>query len=345
MIEFVTGDMFESGADCLINTVNCEGFMGKGVAYQFKMRFPINNNEYIKACKSGRLRIGTIHYAVEEGITIVNFPTKDKWREKSKMEYIELGMKEFVRVLPELKVCAIAIPPLGCGNGGLLWEEVKSVILKNLEPVKNDYKFLIYEPAHNFVQIPKQPPKLYLSSLVVMQLKMQLQKCTALRLQKTAFFMNYFYGEEYFKFDKYKYGPFSYPLELITKDIGEYQRYYNLTNTEKTYDEVYKMLCSDKVEKKLDQMNNAIQLAAEYVNRVQDNKKLEGISTVFYLIENRKNNYSTEQDIQNQFKAWSANKAERFSMQEISWCIHYLEESGLIEKNIVQNYEILNWNN
>ena len=68
MIEFVTGNIFDFGADCLINTVNGEGFMGKGIAYQFKMCFPKNNLDYIKVCKSGKLRIGTIHYYKEDGI-------------------------------------------------------------------------------------------------------------------------------------------------------------------------------------------------------------------------------------------------------------------------------------
>ncbi|MEG1459181.1 MAG: macro domain-containing protein [Acetivibrio sp.] len=68
MIKFVTGNIFESGADCLVNTVNCEGFMGKGIAYQFKMRFPQNNLDYVKACKSGMLHIGAIHYYKEDEI-------------------------------------------------------------------------------------------------------------------------------------------------------------------------------------------------------------------------------------------------------------------------------------
>lgn len=89
MITYTKGNMFESDADCLVNTVNCEGFMGKGIAYQFKVRFPENNKSYIKACKSGELTVGKVHYYVEDGITIVNFPTKDKWRANSKIEYIE----------------------------------------------------------------------------------------------------------------------------------------------------------------------------------------------------------------------------------------------------------------
>ena len=86
MIKFVIGNIFESGADCLINTVNCEGFMGKGIAYQFKMRFPENNKSYVKACRTGTLTVGKVHSYIEEGITIVNFPTKNKWRENSKIE-------------------------------------------------------------------------------------------------------------------------------------------------------------------------------------------------------------------------------------------------------------------
>ena len=86
MIEYTKGNMFDSDADCLVNTVNCEGYMGKGIAYQFKMRFPENNKSYVKACKSGKLTVGQMHYHVEEGITIINFPTKKKWRENSKIE-------------------------------------------------------------------------------------------------------------------------------------------------------------------------------------------------------------------------------------------------------------------
>ena len=129
MIEYRTGNMFESDADCLVNTVNCEGYMGKGIAYQFKMRFPENNKQYVKECRSGILKPGTLFVFKEEGKTIINFPTKEKWREKSKEEYIVSGMKELVRLLPGLGVKTIAIPPLGCGNDGLNWDRVKKIII------------------------------------------------------------------------------------------------------------------------------------------------------------------------------------------------------------------------
>ena len=86
MIIYVTGDLLQSEAQCLVNTVNCEGYMGKGIAYQFKLAFPENNIDYVKACKAGKLYIGTLHYYYEKGKIIINFPTKDKWRAKSKIE-------------------------------------------------------------------------------------------------------------------------------------------------------------------------------------------------------------------------------------------------------------------
>lgn len=189
LIKYTTGDMFQSGAECLVNTVNCEGYMGKGIAYQFKLKFPENNKAYIKACKDKTLHVGTIHTFVENGITIVNFPTKDKWRENSKISYIETALDVLVERLPKLNVKSVAIPPLGCGNGGLDWQTVKELIQKKLKPIADDFTVLIYEPQRNYVQKAATAPKLTAASLVLMKLKMGLKRCTKLRLQKAAYFM------------------------------------------------------------------------------------------------------------------------------------------------------------
>lgn len=194
MIEFVTGNIFESGADCMVNTVNCEGFMGKGIAYQFKMRFPQNNADYVKTCKSGKLHIGTIHCFREDNIWIVNFPTKDKWREKSKIAYIEKGLDELVKFLIEYQPKVIAIPPLGCGNGGLDWNIIKNIIVEKLKVVEKEYRFLIYEPSVSYQAIPKQAPNISVSGLALLQIRLHLEKLTLLRMQKAGYFTNYFFG-------------------------------------------------------------------------------------------------------------------------------------------------------
>ena len=135
MLTYTTGDLLKSDAKALVNTVNCEGYMGKGIAYQFKLQFPENNISYINACKNGNLKIGTLHYYKEKEKLIINFPTKNKWREKSHINYIEKGLDQLILLIAELKISSIAIPPLGSGNGGLIWADVKSIIEKKLTPL------------------------------------------------------------------------------------------------------------------------------------------------------------------------------------------------------------------
>lgn len=243
LIKYTTGDMFQSGAECLVNTVNCEGYMGKGIAYQFKLKFPENNKAYIKACKDKTLHVGTIHTFVENGITIVNFPTKDKWRENSKISYIETALDVLVERLPKLNVKSVAIPPLGCGNGGLDWQTVKELIQKKLKPIADDFTVLIYEPQRNYVQKAATAPKLTAASLVLMKLKMGLKRCTKLRLQKAAYFMNLYLEEPYFSFQKYKYGPYAHSIDIVGRNIGEYQSFYGLNDTESTYQLAYQVIC------------------------------------------------------------------------------------------------------
>lgn len=339
LIKYEVGDLFLSKADCLVNTVNCEGYMGKGVAYQFKMKFPENNKDYIKACKNGTLHIGTLHFYQENGVTIINFPTKDRWREKSRMNYIEIGLEKLVQLLPELSVKSVAIPPLGCGNGGLNWQEVKQMIEEKLSPLQERFSFIIYEPSQNYVQKAKVAPKLGFSSLVLMKLGMNLNRRTSLRLQKTAYFMDIFLQEHYFKFQKYKYGPYAYSITIVAKDIREYQSYYGLNNTKETYDRVYQVLCSDKTDRRLNKMEPAIKRSVELVNSFETDKDLEGVATVLFLIESNNGILNRGAVIQ-QFKSWSEDKSERFSEEDITNYVGLLEDRQIIEQDILKNYRI-----
>lgn len=331
LIEYKTGDMFCSGAECLVNTVNCEGYMGKGIAYQFKQKFPDNNRSYVKACKNGSLRPGRLHIFVEDGITIINFPTKDGWRENSKFSYIEAGLDEFVKILPGLNVKTVAIPPLGCGNGGLPWPTVKALIEDKLGNMEGQYVFWVYEPGNMYVQKPKLAPKLSVSSLILMKLKMELRKHTKLRLQKGAYFMNVFAKESYFAFRKHKFGPYAYAIDLIGREIGAYQLFYGLQDTESTYRMVYQTICSEKTDTVLDRLLPAVEQAAEYVNQIESDHDLEGVSTVLFVIQTAP--AQSESQIVQEFKAWSEDKAARFSEEEIIKYIGYLKTTGLIHSN------------
>lgn len=337
MIEFTTGNLLESSAECLINTVNCEGYMGKGIAYQFKLKFPNNNKDYIKACKSKTLVVGKLHYFKEDEKTIVNFPTKDKWRQNSKIEYITDGLDELVRILPELCVSSIAIPPLGCGNGGLQWNEVKTIIVDKLSPIQDKYKILVYEPSRNYSTKPKEQPKLKVSNLVLMNIKLNLNRFNNLRLQKTGFVMNIFLGESYFKFKKHKYGPYDNVISILSKEIKAFQDYYGTRNTNEAYEIAYRTIVSEQSRLKLSNLTPALEKACEYVNRIESDKDLECISTVLFLIQDKK--VRNKYEVFKEFKEWSEDKAARFTEEDIENGILYLLKTSIIIDTLI-GYEI-----
>ncbi|GAA0753542.1 type II toxin-antitoxin system antitoxin DNA ADP-ribosyl glycohydrolase DarG [Clostridium sartagoforme] len=330
MIIYTTGDLLKSQAEVLVNTVNCEGYMGKGIAYQFKLQYPENNMDYVKACKSGNLKVGKLHYFREKGKLIINFPTKDKWRANSKMEYVADGLDELVKLINLLNIKSIAIPPLGSGNGGLIWGEVKQLIEQKLSVISKEIEIYIYEPSKNYISQPTIEPKLSTSALVLMQIKNRLNKFDTLRLQKTAYFLNIFSNQNYFIFKRHKYGPYDNSIAIISKNIKEYQKYHNVKNTEDAYRILYNKIVSDNVETKLAQLNPFIEKAANYVNSIETNHELECLATIVFLISEQK--VLSEGEILKHFKEWSADKANRYSDNDILNGIYKLYNSNIIDK-------------
>jgi O-acetyl-ADP-ribose deacetylase (regulator of RNase III) len=149
MIEYKRGDIVKENAEALVNSVNCVGVMGRGIALQFKNAFPENYKAYAAACKNEEVQPGRMFVFKTGQLTnpryIINFPTKRHWRGKSRMEDIDTGLKALIDVVRRYKICSIAIPPLGSGLGGLDWSEVKSLITATLQPLA-DVQISLYEP-------------------------------------------------------------------------------------------------------------------------------------------------------------------------------------------------------
>ena len=333
MINFVTGDLLKSEAQALVNTVNCEGYMGKGIAYQFKQKFPKNNIDYVRVCKTGELKVGKLHYYTENNKIIINFPTKDKWRANSKIEYIEDGLDELVKLITNLNIKSIAIPPLGSGNGGLIWSEVKEIIISKLSVFDENVQIFLYEPSKNYEQRVVSEPKMSPSALVLLEIKRNLDKFDTTRLQKTAFFIDVFSNQNYFNFKKYRYGPYDYNIAIISKKIKEFQNYYCISDVEDVYKAMYNKMVSDKVEIKMKTLEPFIKEASGFVNKVKTNHELECLSTIAFLID-KKSTISTEEII-SQFKLWSEDKAKRFSDDEILRGIENLRNNNIIEENMI----------
>ena len=129
MITFTTGNLLTNDAEALVNTVNLDGVMGKGIALQFAKAFPEILAPYEAACRSGELAAGRVQVIERPGLInpryIINVPTKRHWRGKSRMADIDAGLVDLVRVVREHGIRSIAIPPLGCGLGGLAWDDVR----------------------------------------------------------------------------------------------------------------------------------------------------------------------------------------------------------------------------
>lgn len=149
MIEFRQGDVLKVNADALVNTVNCVGIMGRGVALQFKNAFPANFKAYEAACLRREVQPGRM-FVFETGTLtpkyIINFPTKRHWRGKSRLEDIESGLSALVSEIRARKIRSIALPPLGSGLGGLNWRDVKVRITAALEPL-DDVQIIVFEPS------------------------------------------------------------------------------------------------------------------------------------------------------------------------------------------------------
>ena len=148
MIERGEGNLLLADVDALINTVNTEGVMGKGLALQFRKAFPEAFTDYERACAAGEVQVGRMHVVrrLASPRFIINFPTKQHWRQPSKLAYVRDGLRDLVSQIRALGITSIAVPPLGCGNGGLDWAEVRPLIEQAFAQLP-DVRTLVFAPA------------------------------------------------------------------------------------------------------------------------------------------------------------------------------------------------------
>jgi O-acetyl-ADP-ribose deacetylase (regulator of RNase III) len=157
MIEYRKGDILQSGCEAIVNTVNCVGVMGKGLALHCKNHFPAMFRAYREACNNGEVKIGKCHVWENPDGTprlIINFPTKDDWRQPSTNLYIVLGLADLHEIIKQYNIKSIAVPALGCQNGGLEWVNVR-LLLENFHVLlPDDVKMVVYEPLEGWEQLP-----------------------------------------------------------------------------------------------------------------------------------------------------------------------------------------------
>ncbi|MBI1779688.1 MAG: macro domain-containing protein [Proteobacteria bacterium] len=229
MIEFRIGDILKADAEALVNTVNCVGIMGRGIALQFKNDFPENFKAYEAACKRKEVQPGKM-FVFETGTFtkpkfIINFPTKRHWRGKSRIEDIESGLKALVEEIRNRGIRSIAIPPLGSGLGGLNWADVRPRIEAALRDI-NDLNVIVYEPntapvATKSREVPKMTPGR--AALVVLMHRylggLMDPFVTLLEVHKLMYFMQEAGEKLRLQYAKAAYGPYAENLRHVLNTV------------------------------------------------------------------------------------------------------------------------------
>lgn len=230
MMHFLRGNLLESQAEALVNSVNTVGVMGKGIALMFKEAFPENFRAYEEACKRKDVRVGrmfiTENRALEGPHWIINFPTKKHWRQPSKLEWIVEGLKDLRRVVQEYNIRSIALPPLGAGNGKLEWRSVRSEIERHLGGLE-DMDIQVYEPTEKYQNVAKRtgvekltPARALVAEMIRRYWVLGID-CTYLEVQKLGWFLERTIHSLGFEdplklhFTADKYGPYSEPLRHL----------------------------------------------------------------------------------------------------------------------------------
>ena len=199
MIKFTHGNLLDAHAEALVNTVNEVGVMGKGIALMFRDAFPHNTEEYERAAKAKVISVGKMFVTQNPDYSgprwIINFPTKKHWRQPSRLEWVRSGLTDLVRVVRELGIKSVALPPLGCGNGGLDWTDVREEMLRSLGALEN-VEVIVYEPIAAYQGKPKTAgvERLTVARALIAELIRRYGvlglDCTILEVQKLAWFLS-----------------------------------------------------------------------------------------------------------------------------------------------------------
>jgi O-acetyl-ADP-ribose deacetylase (regulator of RNase III) len=238
MMKFLNGNLLEAPTEAVVNTVNTVGVMGKGIALMFKEKFPQNFRAYEEAVKRKEVRIGhmfvTEDHALEGPRWLINFPTKKHWRHPSRLEWIVEGLGDLRRVIESKQIGSIALPPLGCGNGGLDWSDVRPEIERALSELPN-VDVWVFEPMAKYQNVAKRAgvKKLTPSRVLVAEMIRRYWilgiECTYLEVQKLCWFLERTIKELGFSdplhlgFKANKYGPYSDRLRHLLNALdGSY---------------------------------------------------------------------------------------------------------------------------
>jgi O-acetyl-ADP-ribose deacetylase (regulator of RNase III) len=346
-IEYKSGDMFDEPSEAIVNTVNCVGVMGKGVALEFKRRWPDNYRAYKRLCDAKKLSPGTM-FIFQTGDLLqdndrkflINFPTKLHWKAKSKIEYVEHGLDDLAYQVRKLGIKSLVLPPLGCGNGGLDWNEVRPLIEDKLSSLE-DVKISVFAPPSDVAYTTEQenvPSDLTVRRATMMVTLGQLEKYfggyfTRLTAQKLVYFMQVLGCDFGLKYSRAQFGPYSERLHEIFK-IMEKKRYISdyggdeprVTVTPSTFAASDDFLKSHEVD-----ASHLARKLSLLVEGYESPYGMELLSSVHFLAETE--GITTQPEMSEALEAWNDHKRESFPRTAVTTALDRLFEDGCLSRS------------
>jgi len=343
-MEYMKGNLLETEAQAIVNTVNTVGIMGKGIALQFKEQFPTNFKIYASLCKKGQVQIGKMLVVKENSLRgekiIINFPTKTEWYKKSQYSYIEEGLKDLVRVIEEYKIKSIAIPPLGCGNGGLQWGKVKLLLEKYLGNL-NDTEIAVYEPNEAVKAIlqkeaVKKEYGLTNARAMLLYALFRYERlgevATVFAANKLAYFLQKSGEPLKLQFVPYVYGPYAQAIEKVLYALnGKYLKgmeqmkarpFETLQLNYQRFNEVESFIKNNLSSDQKERLENLFKV----IEGFESSLSLEILASTHYL--KSSNSDLTEDQLFNKIQEWNKRKRILIKKEYINLALDHLNNYG-----------------
>jgi O-acetyl-ADP-ribose deacetylase (regulator of RNase III) len=340
------GNLLQADVDALVNTVNTVGVMGKGIALQFKRAFPAMFRDYARAAKSGEVRLGSMHVWPTGQLSgprfVINFPTKGHWKASSRLADIERGLDDLVRVIRDEAIRSIAVPPLGCGNGGLDWSVVEPLIRAKLEPLV-DVEVLLFPPvgapAAASMTTAGPTPRMSAGRAALIGLlgsysRHALAEPSLIEAQKLMYFLQLAGEPLRLEFQGHHYGPYADNLRHVLQEVeGHYLSGFGDGSLLVAQAEPLTLLpgAEDAARPVLEQhpeTRERIDRVLDLIEGFESAYSLELLATVHWLLDHE--GPRGLDDVVTAVQAWSPRKGLMFTPEHIRIAVEALESRGWV---------------
>lgn len=331
MIVFKSGNILTDKSQAIVNTVNCVGVMGKGLALQYKKAFPDNFKKYKAACDKKLVQPGNMFVTEYKDILgdkfIVNFPTKNHWKGVSKIEFIEDGLKDLVIQIEKLNIQSIAIPPLGAGLGGLDWDSVKDRIIESFS--NTGIEVIVYEPkgnpsAKSMINNTKKPNMTRGRALLIKLLEFYFKQgydCSKIEAQKLAYFLQESGIDLRLKFKAHNFGPYANNLNHVLERIDGHfiEGFGDRVNTSKIKLIYSSISEADRFLKNDNEAKVSLDKVAKLIAGYETPLSMEVLATVHWVIKHENFESDNFEGIKSYVHQWNEHKS--------SWKDSYLTKA------------------